>query len=71
MTDFEDYITLDDDVLRLDLRPGDVIVLLVKRKLSLADQAAIRGQLATVFPANKVLILDEGTSLAIVGPAYD
>lgn len=58
------------DLQRLEVRPGDIFVLKAPGKLSyqLCDQ--LHAELTSALGgANKVIILDEGWELGVVGPA--
>lgn len=54
---------------RLDLRPGDILVIRCKQHVRLETVDLIREQLRDVIGAHKVMILDGGADLAILTAA--
>lgn len=64
MTELIDEIT---DVQRLRLEPRDTIVLLSDLRLAPSHKARIRAEMGDLFPDNRVLVLDCGTQIAVVG----
>ena len=55
------------DVQRLRLEPGDTLVFLSDLRLSSSSKERIAKQLKEVFPDNRVIVLDSGARLAVVG----
>lgn len=48
-----------------ELNPGDLIVLRTARMLSMEQAAGIREAAKHYFPANRVLVLDDGMTLEV------
>lgn len=55
------------DVQRLRLEPGDTLVLLSDLRLSTGHKARIQLEMSLLFPENRVLVLDSGTRLTVLG----
>jgi hypothetical protein len=53
-------------VQRLELEPGEVLVLKVGRKLDSATCHRIREELEGIFPTNKIAILDVDLDFSVV-----
>ena len=56
-------------VSRLDLRPGDILVLRFKQYLAPNVPARIKADLADVAKGHRVMILDNGADLAVLTAA--
>jgi hypothetical protein len=67
MTDYTDLSELGE-VVRAYLGPDDVIVLRSQWKLSDEAKDSMTEKLRGVFPDNKIVVLDEGLDLMLVGP---
>ena len=63
-TDVLDAIT---DVQRLQLKPGDTIVLLTEKTLMIEQKAQMTSSMHALFPGHRVLVLDNGAQIAVVG----
>ena len=55
-----------EDIKRLSLKPDDVLMIRSKDKLSGFVKNELRKTLTSVFPDNKILIVDGGFDLSIV-----
>jgi hypothetical protein len=55
------------DLARLVIHSGDVVVLRSSRRLSQAGADRLHRRLAEAFPDHQVLVLDEGHELATAG----
>jgi len=55
-------------VQRLRLEPGDTLILFYDVPIPHAEYQRMFEILSTRFPCNRVLILDRGTRLAVLGP---
>lgn len=58
----------DFDVRRLQLQPGDWVVLVAKA-LSDAERVCIENNVMHLFPDNKVLVLDQQFDIAVLTAA--
>lgn len=56
------------DVTRVALRPGDVIVLRTRRRASYEVCVRLMDQCRLIWPDNKVVVLDPDYDLEVVGP---
>ena len=56
------------DLQRLELRPGDVLVLKTADKLSLATLRNIGERMRKICPEHKLIILDAGMELGVLSP---
>ncbi len=64
-----DEIQFLGDLQRLEVRPGDIFVLKVPEKLTAQMVERIRAMLISALGGkNKVIVLDHGWELGIVGP---
>lgn len=64
--------TMDDiefKIARLDLRPGDILIVKCKERLSAGTLAIMREVLARVAGGHKALILENGMDLAVLTAA--
>lgn len=53
----------------LDLRPGDIVVLLADKRLSLESEARIQGYVRPFIPlAHEIIILDNGLQIGVIRP---
>lgn len=63
-------MSLDDleikELIRVALKPGDTLVLMVEKVLTPGQRDALRDALDTLFPNNKCLCLDGGMKLAVI-----
>lgn len=57
---------IDCEIARVEVRPGDVLVVFSEERLLPGHRAIIREDLADHFPGHRVLILDDGKRLAVV-----
>jgi hypothetical protein len=64
-------INLIGDLARLDLRPGDTLVLMAERIFSADQRSYLTQRMREHFPQHEVLILDGGAKLAAVRPDPD
>jgi len=55
-------------VQRLRLEPGDVVAVMYDLVLAHEQKERIAAAVHSAFPANRVLVLDGGARLAIMGP---
>jgi len=65
LVDGETIIDLEEMKI-LDLHPEDVIVISAARALSMASRDRICQSLRSIFPRNKVVVLEEGMKFAAV-----
>lgn len=61
-------VDIRGSVKRLDLQPGDTILIELEHIASTSVHERIREYVQSVFPDNKVLTLDHGMKLSIVSP---
>jgi hypothetical protein len=54
------------EMVRLALKPGDMIVVTFPEPLSDADMSRLGDQLKRVFPDHPVLVLDSGAKLGVI-----
>lgn len=54
------------DLAKLQLSPGEVLVLRSPHRLSAHESAEMADSLKSVFPDNRVIVLGDGLELAIV-----
>lgn len=66
-----DNIITIENLRRVALKPGDVLVITTEQKLSDRIAELLLASCEFVFPNNKVLILDSGMQVAVVGRAGD
>lgn len=57
------------EIARLDLRPGDWVVLSIPQLCSPGTRENVRKQFAKIFPGHPCLVLDGGATLSVVGGA--
>lgn len=55
-----------EEVRILRLEPDDAIVLTAARRLSAAEQDRMLEEMSRLFPAHRVLVLDEGQSVEVL-----
>jgi hypothetical protein len=55
-------------IAKLELKPGDTIVLSHALKLSFEIMGRLKSQLESIFPGHRVLVLDKGLDLSVVTP---
>lgn len=58
-----------DEIRRLDLKPGDILIIKAPRPISDAAAQCLRQQLDKVVPGHKALVLDRGYSIEAIRPA--
>lgn len=56
---------------RVRVRAQDVVVVASPHQLSEKDKADIQSVIRTMFPGNKLLILDEGIAIGALAPVRD
>lgn len=62
---------LSVDVARLEVRPGDVVVVTMRERLTAQQRAVLRSEVASVVPDGaRVLVLDDGMGLAVLAPHH-
>lgn len=58
-----------EDIRRVTYNPDDVIVIRLQGRASMYTTQRVVDQLRAAFPAQKIVVLDEGIALDVVGPA--
>ena len=62
-----DAIQIIGSLARLELKPGDKLVLTCEGELSLAEEERIRSFLQSEFPNNKVIVISPALKLHVIG----
>lgn len=57
-----------DSIKRMELKPGDILVLKCERHLSLFTRDKLRQQVEEQFPDHKCVVLSPDLSLEIIAP---
>lgn len=57
------------DVQRLELKPGDKVVLTLPYRSTLEVVERIRALLVDKFPDHEILVLEEGTKIGVISEA--
>jgi hypothetical protein len=57
------------EIAKLELNPGDTIILKVAGKLSYEMIERLKNQIESFSPGHKALVLDQGLDLSVVAPA--
>jgi hypothetical protein len=55
-------------VARVDLNPGDAVALMVDRHITAPQRADLASYVSTALGVTRVVVLDPGISLAVIGP---
>lgn len=63
----EPHLTFSGDVQRLELRPGDVVVIRVSEHISAETAARVRSYCSQAFAGHEVLVLGPGMSVEVAG----
>lgn len=64
----EGEIRFIGDLQRLELKPGDILVLKVDFKLSDSARNALYREIRAAFPDHRILILDTGIDMGVLSP---
>lgn len=57
------------DVARLEVKPGDCVVVTMRERLTVQQRAALRAEVSQVVPNGaRILVLDGGMGLAVLAP---
>jgi len=51
---------------KLALKPGDVVVLIIKDEIGMETRVGLTESLARFFPKNKAMILDGGVNIGVI-----
>ena len=62
----ENEINWIEDLKKVSLKPGDVLVFKTTRKLSLQHLESIKHACSYIFPDHKILILEPGMELSVI-----
>lgn len=67
MNEHDNYHLINiQDLRRVRLEPGDILVLTYPGRLSLAGHDAIRTTFNSIFPGHRIIVLEDGMSLGVV-----
>lgn len=53
---------------RLELRPGDILFVRCQERFSVEAYERMKHQLSDIFPAHKVVILENGVEIGVINP---
>jgi hypothetical protein len=58
-----------EDIKRLRLEPGDILILRMRGRITMAAAEHIRNVFQNEIPGHKVMVLEDGARLDVVTPA--
>lgn len=56
-------------IARLDVRPGDVVVVTIPNSIEAGEAGMIRDQIRSMIPGAKVIMLAGGAGIAVLAPS--
>ena len=63
-----DELLADLEVRRLTLKPGDIVVARIARRITVADAAHVKELLGPIVAPHPVIVIDPSTTLEILEP---